>query len=281
MLNILFFERAELPPTTATELEDLLGALPDIVWEAPAGAAYRPGRWRDPATGATALWDLGQPPLEDDDEPARTYSGWRSLPLTLSIPLAGPHWQAVTALAQVDRLLRAAPHLMPLDAEDTVADESAEPGPYPWDRPRVIASWERLRSGQVDGRSLPRLDRSASVALWRYRVDRAAARSAHRGYHWPDALVLLDRVDAVARTACLWTDAEEPFALPPVDLVVVRPATGAGAVPADELRLLAPQALPGGTRLVEPTPAVQGFFHGARPLPVERFTALGDEDWID
>lgn len=283
MLTILFYESDRSPATTVAELAEHLETIPGLTFEARPGSAYRPARWRDSATGARALWDLGQPTLKAaEDEPGaddkiRTYSGWRQVPLALQVPLAGPHWHAVVALAQVDRLLQAAPHLTPLDTEDDRRDADSDSGPYSWDRPRVIANWDGLRGVQVADLSMPRLDRRASVALWRYRVDRAAGRLAHPEYHWPEALTLLDQSTNQVRTACLWSAGDEAFALPPVDVVVVR----GGVVPADELRLLAGVAVQGGARLMDPTSAVMDFYVGAKPLPVERFKALGDEDWID
>ena len=287
MLNILFYEREHEQPTTRDALDDALAGLPGITWEASPAAVYRPGRWRDPATGARAHWDVGTPPLEEDDQPVRTYSGWRAVPLAFNVPLVGPHWQAVTALAQIDRLLQAAPHLVPLDCEDTVLDGEAEPGPFPWDRPRVIASWEKQVADRQVGLTVPKLSRAASVALWRYRALRGDGRIQHPGYHWPEGLALLDKqAEAPAvRSACLWSDPTEPFALPPVELVVVRRSAGtsavSGVIPADELRLLAGPAALAGTRLIEPSAAVVAFYQGAKTQPIERFQGLGDEDWGD
>lgn len=283
MLTILFYESDQMPATSVNELAEILESIPGVIFEARPGSPYRPARWRDPATGARALWDLGQPTLkaaEDDpgaDDKIRTYSGWRQVPLTLQVPFAGPHWHAVTALAQVDRLLKAAPHLTPLDTEDDRRDGDSDSGPYTWDRPRVIANWDALRAVQVADVAMPHLDRRASVALWRYRVERAVGRVAHPTYHWPEALTLLDQATNQVVTACLWSAGDEAFVLPPVDVVVVR----GGVVPADELRLLAGAAVHGGARLIEPTSAIMEFYVGSKPLPVERYRALGDEDWAD
>jgi hypothetical protein len=282
MFSLLFYEAESEPPTALADLGELLDDLPGITWEAPPGAAYRPARWRDPATGARATWDVGQPPLHAEpgaggDEPPRTYSGWRHVPLACSIPLVGPHWLAVTVLAQVAKLLTAAPHLVPLDLEDTRKDGESDAGPFPFDRPRAIASWEHQREDAITGLNLPRLDRRASLALWRYRVERTIARAAHPTHHWPEGLALLDRETQTVRTACLWTDPEEPFVLPPVELIVVR----GEVVPADELRLLTSADAPGGARLLDPAPAVTAFYRGAKTLPTARFQGLGDEDWID
>ncbi len=283
MLTILFYETDQQAATTVAELADYLETIPGLVFEARAGSAYRPARWRDPATGARALWDLGQPALRamelevGADDKIRTYSGWRQVPVALHIPLSGPHWHAVAALAVVDRLRQIAPQLMALDTEDDRCDAESDAGPYAWDRPRVIANWEALRAVQVADLALPRLERRASVALWRYRVERAAGRQAHTAHHWPEALTLLDQVTGEVRTACLWSAGDEAFALPPVEVVVVR----GGVVPADELRLLAGAAVHGGARLIDLNPAVVAFYNGVVPLPAERFKALGDEDWQD
>lgn len=283
MLTILFYESDQHPATTIEELAEALETIPGLTFEARQGSAYRPARWRDAATGARALWDLGQPTLKaaenepGADDKVRTYSGWRQVPLALHVPFAGPHWHAVTALAQVDRFLKAVPHLTPLDTEDDRRDGESDAGPYPWDRPRVIANWDALRTVQIADLAVPHLDRRASVALWRYRVERAAGRVAHQDYHWPEALTLLDRSTNEVRTACLWSANDDVFALPPVDVVVIR----GGVVPADELRLLAGATVHGGARLIERTPAILNFYTGAKVLPAERFTALGDEDWAD
>lgn len=277
MLTLLFYERENEQAATLDDLTTALATLPDLTWEAPTTATYQPVRWRDPTTGARAHWDLGTPPLEADDEPPRTYSGWRVLPLTLSIPLVGPHWHAVAALTQIDRLVTAAPYLMPLDTEDVHETPESEAGPFTWSRARAITSWNTLRGIQAEGLALPRLDRASSVALWRYRVQRAEGRRVHADYHWPEALALRDNTDNSVRTACLWTDPSEPLALPPVDLVALR----GGCIPADELRLLAGELVHGGAHLLTPSAAVAAFFQGAKPLPVARFTGLGDEDWMD
>ena len=283
MLTILFYESDQIPATTLDELAAILETIPGLTFEARPGSPYRPARWHDVATGARAWWDLGQPTMKaaaDEpgaDDKVRTYSGWRQIPLVLQVPLAGPHWHAVTALAQVEKVLKAAPHLMPLDTEDDRRDAESDAGPYPWDRPRVIANWDALRAVQEADLAMPRLDRRASVALWRYRVERASGRAAHPDYHWPEALSLLDKATNLVRTACLWSASDEAFALPPVDVVVIR----GGVVPADELRLLAGASVQGGAHLIVSSAAVLSFYHGAKLLTAERFTALGDEDWAD
>ncbi len=296
MLTLQFYEAEHASPTTADELAAALLTIPGVAFDAPPSrtadhAAYRPAQWHDQATGARAHWDLGRPPLTasdtnsaTDDRP-RTYPGWRQVALELHVPFAGPHWHAVVALAQVDRLLIAAPQLTPLDTEDDRHTGDSDAGPYPWDRPRAIANWEILRAVQIADVAVPRLSRASSVALWRYRSERAAGRLAHPTYQWPEALALHDLDTNAVRTACLWPDATgdsmTPFALPPVDLVVIR----GGVVPTDELRLIAgnpaAERVPGGARLIPASAAVSSFYAGAKTLPTSRFRGLGDEDWAD
>ena len=282
MTTLLFFERESEPPTSMADLEDALACLPHLHWEAPAGQAYRPACFHDPATGARAAWDVGQPPLDaseptGDDHAIRSYSGWRAVPLSLQVPLVGPHWQAVTALAQVDRLLAIAPQLHALDCEDTIFDDDSDSGPFPWDRPRVIANWEKQRADHIAELSVPRLNRAASVLLWRYRVERAAGRRTFPEHHWPDGLALHDLATGEVRTACLWGEPSAPLALPPVDVVVLR----GGVIPSDSLRRLGSATGPGAAILIEPNQAVLDLHAHVEPLAASRFRGLGDEDWCD
>ena len=219
----------------------------------------------------------------DDQHKPRAYANWRPVSLAIRIPLAGPHWHAVEALALVEAILAAHPDLRALDSEDVIEAEGAAPGPFPWSRPRAIASWETQRDSRCEGLSLPTLARPHSVRLWRYRRERPAARTAHSDLHWPDALVLRDSTTGIARSACLWTDPSEAFALPPVELVVVRHGTLSGVIGADEVlaangnpQVLAALAVP-----IHPSPAISALHAGSRPLPASRFNAMLDEDWRD
>ncbi len=279
--TLLFYERDDAPPTTRDELEHAL-ELPGVELGGEPGGAYRPGRWRDAASGAWCHLDLGESPLEADEmHPSTRYIGWREVALTAQIPLSGAHWRCVEALAFVARLLARLPEVAVLDTEDTRETPDGEPGPFALARPRALASWERLHGVHHASRPTPRMDRTASLALWRYRRERAAGRAAHPGLAWPDALVLADG-DA-ARSACLWSDPALPLALPPVELVVVRRAEDPGVLPADEVATAGSAkplnqglaaALAADARLVD-------LFRRARLMPAARFRALDDDDWSD
>jgi hypothetical protein len=254
-----------------------------VALDGASGDAYRPGRWHDPVTGARAVIDLGTPELEGDEDPhpPTAYAGWRALPLSVQIPLAGPHWQAVEALTMVERLLAALPGVLALDTEDTRADDDADSAPYAWSRPRRIAHWEVLRTAQA--LDVPRLDRGQSLFLWRWRRERASAAATHPDLTWPEALVVLDRTEGRARTATLLPPGDGPVALPPVDLVVVRRADAAGCVTADALRESGgtPVPLPAGACRIERHGAAATLLAAGPLLPAPRFAGLLDEDWQD
>ncbi|HYE05959.1 MAG TPA: hypothetical protein VEL07_10630 [Planctomycetota bacterium] len=281
MQTLLFFERDDAPPTARDELEQAL-AMPGVELGGEPGAAYRAGVWRDPDTGAWCHLDVGESPLEADEmHPATRYPGWREVPLTVQIPLSGAHWRCVEALTFVDRLLARLPEVMPLDTEDTRADPDRDAGPFALARPRALASWERLHAAHHATRPTPRMDRTASLALWRYRRERGAGRAAHPRLIWPDALVLADG-DA-ARSACLWADPALPMALPPVELVVVQRGDGPGVLPADEVATAGSvQPLQHGLAAVLSADArLDDLFRRARLMPTTRFRALDDDDWSD
>jgi hypothetical protein len=202
----------------------------------------------------------------------------------VQIPLAGPHWFCVEALRVVEALLAAFPEWRALDVEDVVEDEASRPGPFPWDRPRVIASWEKLRAIQLESLgTVPRMHRRASIALWRYRRERAQGRARHPGHAWPDGAALLETASGAARSAALWLDPTKPFALPPVELLVLRTGGEPRVVSADQAATLcgAGEPDPTGTRLVEPGAAVDRFIAEAQARPASEYRALGDEDWAD
>ena len=60
---------------------------------------------------------------------------------TIGIPLAGAHWLCVEALQFVEGLLAHLPQLNILDSEDS--ERGVGVGPAAWNRPRLLASWER------------------------------------------------------------------------------------------------------------------------------------------
>lgn len=284
MQNFLFYEAEDQAPTPFGDLEDALEALPGAAFAAPKGAAYRPGEWHDPATGANCRFDLGLADLEHDElEKPVHYAGWRPLPLSVQVPLAGPHWFAVEALRVVEHLLHRLPETRALDTEDTRAEPDAESGPFAWSKLRALASWEHLHHAQSAGRGdLPRLNRAVSLALWRYRRERLSGRQRRPDLIWPEAHVLRDGDRAVS--AALWADASQALALPPVELVVVQRADGTGVLPADELRTAAGGGLPldvASAIALQPGPRLADLHARAKLLPATRFKALLDGDWSD
>lgn len=235
MQRLLFFQPEGQPALPSAVLAALLEAIPGTTLEGRPGDAARVGTWRDAATGALAHLQVGDHGLEPDPlHPPRAYAGWQPLPVVVEIPLAGPHWFGVEALRVPETLLAHDPAWRALDEEDLSTDADGRPGPAAWDRPRMIASWERQRDAQILTRQpMPRLRRSASVSLWRYRRERARGQAAHPHHHWPPGHVL--RLDATtAGSACVWLEPDHPVALPPVELVLL---------PGPPPRLLAADAL--------------------------------------
>lgn len=281
MLNLLFYEPEAETPTGREALTEACRIV-GIAFEAPAEAAYRPGRWHDPVTGAQAVIDLGIPDLtgDEDPHPPTTYSGWRALPLSVQIPLVGPHWHAVEALTMVERLTAALPGVVPLDTEDTRGDDDGDSGPYPWSRPRRIAHWEVLRTAQ--DLVVPRLNRGSSLRLWRWRRERAAAAITHANLHWPEITVLLDRETGAARTSAL-IPLGQATALPVVDLLVLQHPGGVGCLAFEDLVALTGDLdpLPAGARRLPLTDDLQTALRNLPLLPVRRFATLLDEDWQD
>jgi hypothetical protein len=284
VLTILLFRPDTARPTGLDEIAEHLAAVPGVELSGVAEDRYRPGGWRDAATGARCLIDLGDAPLEEDTlHPPRAYAGWLPAGVSVQVPLAGPHWFCVEALRLVEALLADFPDWRALDVEDVVEGDGARPGPFAWDRPRAIANWERQRANQLETLgNVPRMHRRASIAHWRYRRERARGRERHPGHAWPDGAALLELASGTARSAALWLDPTKPFALPPVELLVLR-AGQPRVVSADQAATLCGggEADPSGTRLVEPGPAVERFIAEAEAQPATAYRALGDEDWAD
>lgn len=284
MLEILLFEAAGDIPTQLADVEAALLAEAGVELEGQLGADYRPGRWRDPSTGASAVIDLGRAPIEDDPiHPPTAYDGWRPMQLGIQIPVTGPHWQCVEALCLVERLLARLPQASALDTEDAGHDDET-PGPRPWNRPRVLASWERLHTAYNQGRTtLRRMARLSSVCLWRYRRERALGLTRHPKLHWPEALVLVDSATGNVHSACFWDDASADLALPPVDLLIVRRGAAAGVLDSSALQQAGtPMALDcAGAAVVAMNDATRRLHAQAELLPAARFLALDDADWTD
>ena len=259
---------------TLGEMAEALLAVPGVKLE--AGDGYHPGTWRCEDTGAKAVIDLGDPPLEEDyQHPPRQYLNWTQLSLAIQVPLVGPHWQAVEGFQTIEAVLAGLPEAVrALDCEDAQETPEAEAGPFAWKRPRVLASWERLHVVQVETRTdLARMPRGDSLRLWRWRRERSDGIAAHANLLWPEARVLRDRATAEAAAVCVWTDTTKPIALPAAGLVLL-----AGPEP-----LLVRRAdLPAGSELTHAgATRVEPLRQRPTGLPIDRFSACADEDWVD
>jgi hypothetical protein len=282
MQTLLLYEPADGQPSDPADVVDAVAGLPLVELDGRPGDPYRPGRWRDPETGAHCDLDVGHPPLEEDQlHPNKAYEGWRDLGVALHLPLVGPHWLCVETLQFIEALLARLPGARALDTEDTRQEQGD--GPSAWSRPRLLASWERLSQTQLQGRTdVRRMGRLASVCLWRYRRERARGRRDFPELHWPDAVALLDLELAQARSAALWQDPRQAIALPPVELLVIPRADGFSVLPAELLADLATEPLPcAQAARLAPNPALIAKVFQTGLLPAGRFRSLGDHDWTD
>jgi hypothetical protein len=279
------FRPADAHAPSLDELVALVSALPGVEIEGRPGDAHRLARWRDADTGAAGLLQVGEPPLElDTMHPPRAYRGWAPLALSLHVPLSGPHWFCVEALRVCESLLAADPVWRALDEEDIPPSPSGDAGPVPWSRPRAIASWERLRAAQIEtSAAVPRMRRSASVAMWRYRREAPTGGRLHPGFHWPPVSAMRDASGA-ARSACVWMEPGRPLALPPVELVLI--AGGAPRLIAyDDLAIALGEAGGlseagiAGAALVGACPDAERLSQAARPAA--GMVALDDDSWCD
>jgi hypothetical protein len=285
MLTLLFYQptSAEGPRTTLADVEAALCTLPGVSLDGSIGAAYRPGRWHSDSSGARCTIDLGAAPLPGDPlHPPRAYDGWNELALCMHIPLSGPHWLCVETLQLVESLLSALPDLQALDTEDVHSGD--QPGPHGWNRARVLASWERQHAAQHAGRSDAwRMNRLASVCMWRYRRERAEGVRRYGHWHWPDVVSLLDLETHCVRSAAFWQDPAATLVLPPVELLIVRRGAHTGVLVAADLAAFAkPDALPIASAASIPASAALSSWLAAAPvLPTTRFRAVDDYDWSD
>lgn len=282
MQTLLLYEPIDSPPSDPSDVSEALAGMPLVELDGQPTDVYRPGRWRDPETGAHCDIDCGHSPLDEDQlHPNKAYDGWRDLGVALHLPLVGPHWLCVETLQFIEALLVRLPGARVLDTEDTRQEHSD--GPSAWSRPRLLASWERLSQSQLQGRiDVRRMGRLASVCLWRYRRERARGRRDFPELHWPDAVALLDLELGQARSAALWHDPRKALALPPVELLVLPRSDGFAVLPADILAELGAQPLPcAQAARLEPSPAIAARLAQAEVLPAKRFRSLGDHDWTD
>ena len=284
-LVILFYQRADDIPVQLDELSDAIAAQDDITWLRETGDDYRPFTWQHPATGTRIEGDLGIIPLEEDEEhPAKDYDGWREVPLSLHIPYLVPHWQCIDTLDFIASIMKRLPQLAVLNTEDTArGPDSDEEGPGPILRQHLGATWEGGRSVHVEAQGhIPHMERLSSLRLWRYRQEQVTGAQNYREIFWPQALVLLDGERACS--AAIWPQEHKDFALPPVEYIVVQRGDEAGVIPADELVTAARrgEALPyGEATLIHQNEQTMSLFHGSKLLPVDRFKALGNDDWVD
>lgn len=286
MQTLLTWLPDDQPPVAIDDLATVLETVPGLTVDGQPGADYRPFHWRCPATGARADGDLGLPPLAEDTKPhaeAKAYPGWQPAALSLHLPLPVPHWHGLEALQILEQAIGRFPDLAVLDTEDTGNEEDDNLGPGPLDRPRLLASWERLHASHTAGMAdLPRMQRGASVGLWRYRRELAAGRDTWPDLAWPTVGAVVD--DGLARAVAVLPAArgERPVAIPPVELVVVPNADGAGVLDAN--RLL---DLPNATELSLTgslsfaAEAVDAAIAAHPLVPVTRYRALDDDGWSD
>jgi hypothetical protein len=259
----------------APTLDEIASVLLDAGTRLEGGDGYIPGHWRDAATGARAVIDLGEAPIEVDVmHPPRSYLGWTPLHLVVQLPLVGPHWLAVEGYQLIERLLAGLPPgVKALDCEDIQEHKDAESGPFAWSRPRALASWERQHAVQIESRTdLARMGRGDSLRLWRWRRERAAGATSHPAALWPEATVLRDRATAEAHAVFLWSDPGRACALPGNGLVLL---------PLDKPRLIRREDLPAGEPLDKAGAALVQPMAWPAGLPIDRFSACDDEDWID
>jgi hypothetical protein len=285
VLTVLFYEAADGPPTQPDDLEDALLAIPGVELTGRRGDSYRSGQWRDTDTGASGVIDLGQAPLEEDNlHPPTAYDGWRGLNLSVQIPLDGPHWLCVEALQMIEGLLARLPQLRALDTEDTLRHDDGVVGPTPWSRPRLLASWERQHAVQLQGRTdCPRMNRLASVCLWRYRRERRRGQHDFPDLFWPEALVLLEQTQTQACSAAFWPEPVRAFALPPVEFIILRRPQSTGLLPAEAV-IAAAHAHPlplGQAAALTPDDRLAAWFATADLMPTGSYRALDDRDWTD
>jgi hypothetical protein len=279
VLTLLFYR----PVTQVVAGERFLAACAATLGTTVDAGRYRQAEWCDPATGARAIIDLGDPPFTHDAVvEERHYDDWERLPLRCQVTLDGPHWRLVEVTRWLAELLRWHPAIGVLDTEDTGVDGVNGPGPL--DRLRLLASWERLRdSFQALRQGVLRLDRRRSILLWRYLREMAMARERFPALHWP-AVVLLGRDEAVWLVMLL-ADGPGDIVLPPVDLVVVRRDGGPpGLLPADELLIAGGggEALTvAGVHRIRRDAAVERCLSDSHLLPAAAYRLLGDGDWRD
>jgi hypothetical protein len=285
VLTLLLFRSDSAREPSRLELEEQLLLIPGLALAGSSQDPYRAGTWKDPdGTHASCVIDLGEPALEEDHlHPPRGYAGWYPLPVSIHIPLFGPHWFCVEAVRMVEGLLRTDPEWRALDVEDIQETPDHEAAPFLWDRLRVVASWEKqraVRNQQLTG--VPVMNRGSSVSLWRYRRERSRAMHANPTIVFPEGVALHERRTSIARSAALWQDLAHPVAIPPVELLVI-PGPVTRVIDAQ----LAANALGAGTagmagaRMVSDPSRLASSLDQIPSRPVADFAATDDHDWAD
>lgn len=282
-LTLLCYHRLGATAPDQTRFEAAFAAEAGCALGELQDGGYRAWRWRDPVTGASAEGDLGPLPLVDDELSQPTvYDDYQALDAAVHLPLGVPHWHCVEGLQMLERVLGRLPELAILNTEDTSQPDRDEPGPGPLRRDAVLACWERLHASQLaelTGR--PRMNRLASVALWRYRRERALGAERHPELVWPGALAMQWQRQAVS--VAIQPDTDQAWALPPVEVLVIADPVTPVAVPTAELLPTCahdPLTVAGAVRMPQALRPAE-LPTGLEPLPAAELGALGDDDWTD
>lgn len=281
MLEILFFQPEQDTAISIEDVVEICQSIGGVILEDSNDPHYRPGIWRDPWTHARCVIDIGEVSYDHDDAYAheKSYEDWRQVPLQVKIPLSCPHWHCVESLRLVEEILVRMPTVRIVDTEDSIDAEGNE-GPCLLDRMRCLSSWEQLHHAQTESRGdMHRMNRTMSVALWRYRRELA---DIPEDENWPQAFVLLD--GNRARSAVMWQDPERDIVFPPVELIIVQRGSHTGVIPSDELITCATHINnldKAGAIKITADERTSQLFYGAKLLPTERFASLSDDEWSD
>ncbi|NRA37192.1 MAG: hypothetical protein HRU15_03570 [Planctomycetes bacterium] len=275
MLELLFFQQDTDVAFSVDEIVEVCQNIEGVVLEGKDQDAYRPGIWRDPWTHARCVIDIGVVNFDHDDAlEEKNYEHWQQVPLHIKIPLSCPHWHCVESLRMVEDILQALKNVFIIDTEDSID------GPVALDRMRCLSSWEQLHHAQTESRGdMFRMNRTMSVALWRYRRELS---DIPEDENWPQAFVLLD--GERARSAVMWQDPERDVIFPPVELIIVQRGSQTGVIPSDELITCATHINnldKAGAVMITSDDLTTQLFNEAKLLPTERFKSLSDDEWSD
>jgi len=279
-LELICYRSDASAPIDSGCLAETLDSIDGVELGASSTDGYRPWRWCHPETGAVCDGDLGPSPLEADQlHPPKRYDGFVELDLRIQMPLAVPHWFCIDICELVRVLETRIPGFLLLDSEDTMTGEVE--GPAPLDSERLQNNWISLNEQQMRGLDeLPRMDRDRSSDLWHYRRALPSMRRQYPALHWPAVLVLQEQRHA--RSVCIWTDPEQPWALPPVELVVIHRGDGDSLLWRPEALLdLVPGRRLGLATALEDRNALRTAFSSPGGDPPSQLRLLADGDWAD